>query len=184
MESGRRRGRPRRPPTPPDVLAYPAVSPNGGNWHISGRIGAGRGASKGPFPDALPRTRRAALTATGSPDASFPPRALLAWSSSALDFIAQTHRLHGACDYLSTDRMLIILPPFAMCTAFPYSDYYGGSDAHSLRRGLLAPAMGLPRSRPWTLHCDVGGGYPNNPTALCGSPNGDRQQMPAHPLLG
>ncbi len=51
-------------------------------------------------------------------------------------------------------------------------------------RGLLAPAVGLPRSRPWTLHCDVGGGYPNNPTALCGSPNGDRQQMSRHLLLG
>ncbi len=125
---------------------------------VGSRIGAGRGASKGPFPDALPRTRRAALTATGSPDASFPPRALLAWSSYALDFIAQTHRLHGACEYLSTDRMLIILPPFAMCTAFPYADYYGGSDSPNLHRGRLTPVRGLPRSRHWTLHHDVGGG--------------------------
>ena len=76
------------------------------------------------------------------------------WPSSAFDFIAQTHRLHGACDYLSTDTMLSILPPFAMCTAFPYSDYYGGSATPAVPRRTALLSITARASRlHWITRC-------------------------------
>ena len=102
---------------------------------LVGRVGAERVASDGG-PDSLRakhvvlhsplRTRRATFTATGSPSVSLTQLLV----ESALYFISfRDDSITFPSDYIysaSPNR----LRPFALCLAFPSSDYYDRSDSH------------------------------------------------------
>ena len=61
------------------------------------------------------------------------------------DFPKRSLDFSKCLTHLSIDSLVDILPPFAMCKAFPCSDYYGGSVAIPDFQALKAIAYeGIP----------------------------------------
>jgi len=94
----------------------------------------GTGLSTSPFPRPALRTGHAPLDAPGSPHAHpAEPRARRCDAGSNLQypgprlFVASVRRYSPAASWHDNACVASVLPPFAMWTAFPPSDYYGGS---------------------------------------------------------